>query len=119
MQVVEQDLSAPVLPTTASSVFRLAKFFPKATPMRISVRVTGKGTRIENLTEKTRIEYGAADAVVFGSALPLELNDVLHLQNSDGSLAVEAVVVAMLYCEGGRAIAARFLSETPNWIHKS
>jgi hypothetical protein len=119
MQLVEQEFGAAVLPTAASSVLKLARFFPKAAPMRIPVRVTGKGSRIEDLTERTRIEYRAADAVVFGSALPLELNDVLHLQNSDGSFEVEAVVVAMLYCEGGRAIAARFLSEIPDWTHKS
>jgi hypothetical protein len=119
MHLMEQELAPAVLPTAASSVLRLAKFFPKTGLIRIPIRVTGKGSRIEKFTERTRIEYGSVDTVVFGSALPLELNDALHLQTPDGTNSVEAVVVAMLYCEGGRAIAAKLLSEIPKWMHKS
>lgn len=118
MQLMTQDTAAVVLPSVDSSVRRLARFFPSTTPVRFPVRVTGKGTRVEDLREQTRIEFGSADTVLFGCELPLELNDLVFLRSPDKSFEAEAIVVAMLYCNGGRAVAARFTSEVPNWIIK-
>jgi hypothetical protein len=95
-------------------VAKLAEFFPHATPVRIPVRVTYKGS----LSENTVIEFGTPSEVLFASNLPLEFADSLRLKNADGSLDAAVVVVAMQYRGGETAIAARFSDEVSNWIVK-
>ena len=109
---------AAVASQTASegSVSRLAQFFPEAVAVRIPVRVTGTGDRGLELTEQTLIEFGTAEEVLFASSLPLEFDDHLRLENADGSLRVEASIVALQYHNGQTAIAARFTTKPPNWI---
>ena len=95
---------------------QLAQFFSDVTPIRIPVQVTArlKGGRM--LKERALIEFGTASEVLFASALPLEFDDRLRLENSDGSLDAEAAVVAVRYHQGHRAVAARFSTKVANWI---
>ena len=69
--------------------------------------------------ESTIIEFGTPREVLFACATPLEFADVVRLRTSDGSLEVDASVVAVQYHPGQTVIAARFLKEVPNWIVKS
>lgn len=85
--------------------------------MRIPVRLTRLGTA-EVFSENTVIEFGTPREVLFACAAPLEFADRIHLQNSDGSLDVEATVVAVQYHEGKMAVAARFTRDVTNWIVK-
>jgi hypothetical protein len=115
----------------ATNVAGLARFFPEATPVRIPVQLArslypGASDNEElpqngatNFTESTVIEFGTPREVLFACNTPLEFADVLHLRNSDGSLDVEASVVAVQYHPGQTIVAARFLKEVPNWIVKS
>ena len=64
------------------------------------------------------IEFGTAREVLFSSTLPLEFEDQLQLVNSDGSLDARAIVVAVRYHDGRKAVAARFVGEVGNWIIK-
>ena len=75
-------------------------------------------TAIEQLQEQAVIEFATAHEVVFGSNLPLEFEDALRLINSDGSLDVQATVVAVRYQAGRKAVAARFVTDVKNWIVK-
>jgi hypothetical protein len=95
---------------------QLAQFFADVTPMRIPVQVTAllKGGRM--LKESALIEFGTANEVLFASALPLEFEDRVRLENSDGSLDTEACVVAVRYHQGRRSVAARFSTKVANWI---
>jgi hypothetical protein len=100
-----------------SYVVRLASFFPTATPVRIPVQLT----RVETgqvLSENTIIEFGTSREVLFACTGRLEFADKIRLQNADGSLDVEATVVALQYHEGQTAVAARFTRALPNWIVK-
>ena len=82
--------------------------------MPITVRATrGDGHRLE---DHTVIEFGTSMIVFFDSRLPLELANKIQLENFDGSLRAEAVVVAVRDGAGRRAIAARFVAEVRNWI---
>jgi len=99
-----------------SGLRRLVELFPGATPMRIPISVLVPRGKGQGLEEKTAIEYGTARMVFFESRLPLELDDKFHLQNSDGSLEAEAIVVGLHFVGGRRAIAARFVAEVRNWI---
>jgi len=113
-----REATAPGRSSRESSTAKLAKFFPDSTPLRIAVsltRVEGKGGL---LSESTVIEFGTPREVLFASTLPLEFADKLRLRNSDGTLDVEACVVALQYNGSRTAVAARFTQEVANWIVK-
>ncbi len=101
-----------------SCVARLAEFFPQATAVRIPVRVSRSGGTPAAIAENTTIEFGTPQEVLFACGLPLDFEDRVHLENGDGSLAIEAEVVAMQLHQGKTAVAARFLKNVPNWIIK-
>ncbi len=107
----------------ASTVAGLARFFPEATPVRIPVQLARTLQPAEssaaNFTESTVIEFGTPHEVLFACNTPLEFADILRLRNSDGSLDIEASVVAVQYHPGRTIVAARFVGEVPNWIVKS
>ena len=90
--------------------------------MRIPVQFARTASAVDspsgNFTESTVIEFGTPREVIFACTTPLEFADVLRLRNSDGSLDVEASVVAVQYHPGQTVVAARFLTEVPNWIVK-
>jgi hypothetical protein len=102
-----------------SCVEKLAQLFPGVSAVRIPVRVS---TAVMNgrrrLEEQTVIEFGTAREVLFSSTLPLEFEDPVRVENSDGSLDTRATVVAVRYHNGGKAVAVRFLGEVENWIIK-
>jgi hypothetical protein len=112
---------------SGSVVSRLAQFFPQAMQVRLPVRVTISDSNSQpktavphnghqELTENTVIEYGTAQEVLFASALPLEFEDRVRLENADGSLRAEAHVVAVQYHDGHMAVAVRFVGRIANWI---
>jgi hypothetical protein len=111
---VAQQATAPARSSTHGIVEQLAKFFPQATPLRLAVRVTQPGS--DWLGEGAVIEFGTAREVLFALFQPLEFGDRVRMQNSDGSLDVEATVVAVQYHDGRTAVAARFTSAVTNWI---
>ena len=102
-----------------SCVEKLAQLFPNVLPVRIPVRVSAGVTNgRRRLEEQTVIEFGTAQEVLFSSTLPLEFEDQVRLENSDGSLDTRAIVVAVRYHGGRKAVAVRFAGEVGNWIIK-
>lgn len=99
-------------------VQKLAELFPAASPVRIPVRVSAVSAGRRRLQERTIIEFGTPNEVLFASTLPLEFEDRLRLANSDGSFDTAATVVAVRYHDGRKAVAARFAEEVENWIIK-
>ena len=100
-----------------SSTSKLAKFFPEATPVRIPVRLS-HSAGITDQHEETVIEFGTSTEVLFAASMALEFADKVRVRNSDGSLDVEACVVALQYSQGRTAVAARFTQQVSNWIVK-
>jgi hypothetical protein len=102
-----------------SCVAKLARFFPEAVPVHIPVRVTRMGANgVSALSENAVIQFGTPREVLFASGLPLDFEDKIRLENSDGSLDTEAEIVAMQLHDGNAAVAARFLRDVTNWIIK-
>jgi hypothetical protein len=101
----------------------LAGFFPEATPVRIPVQLArtleASDAAAASFSESTIIEFGTPREVLFASTMPLEFADQVRLRTADGSLDIEASVVAVQYHPGKTVVAARFLKEVPNWIVKS
>jgi hypothetical protein len=106
------------LAAETTCVGKLAQFFPEAIPVRIPVRVSRLRSNPAIVTENTVIEFGTPQEVLFASMLPLDFEDRVHLENSDGSLSVEAEIVAMQVHQGKTAVAARFSRNVTNWIIK-
>lgn len=114
------------VPSAGSAcVGRLARFFPEAVPVRIPVHVSKTGadkssdrSATPSAAEHTVIEFGTPGEVLFASGLPLDFEDTVRVKNADGSLDVEAEVVAMHLVQGQAAVAARFLNDVSNWIIK-
>jgi hypothetical protein len=115
---VPQEAAGRARAATESSIAKLARFFPDATPVRIPVSLMRVGSKKGAVSETTVIEFGTAREVLFASTLPLEFADVLQVKNSDGTLNAEACVVALQYNRGRTAVAARFTREVSNWIVK-
>ena len=105
----------------STPVAGLARFFPDATAMRMPVQFARilESEQPANFSESTVLEFGTSREVLFASKTPLEFADVLRIKNSDGSLDVEASVVAVQYHPGTTLVAARFRGDVPNWIVKS
>jgi hypothetical protein len=119
--LAEQATAASRGALSSNSVASLARFFPDAAPVRITVQLArscGESARPANFSESTVIEFGTPREVLFSCATPLEFADIVRLRTSDGSLDIDASVVAVQYHPGKTVVAARFLSEVPNWIVK-
>jgi len=112
------ELKAAEAREIETCVEKLAHLFPNASAVRIPVKVTTLATAMRPLQEQTVIEFGTANEVLFSSGLPLEFEDGVRVVNSDGSLDTSAVVVAVRYHDGRKAVAARFVGEVSNWIIK-
>jgi len=106
-----------------SLVAGLARFFPEASPVRIPVqlaRIPQPGDSASaTFSESTVIEFGTPREVLFTCRAALEFADQVRLRTADGSLDIEAGVVAVQYHPGQTVVAARFSKDVPNWIVKS
>jgi hypothetical protein len=116
---VSQHFQIASLARDETCVQKLARLFPSASAVRLPVRVIKIASGRKRIHEQTVIEFGTSAEVLFASALPLEFEDRIRVVNSDGSLDVQATVVAVRYYEGQKAVAARFVGQVQNWIIKS
>jgi hypothetical protein len=105
------------LPRDTECVAELARFFPGTVRMRIPAELSKGDAAGES--EHTVIEFGSAEEILFVSALALDFDDIVRLQNSDGSLDITAKIVAMRFHHGKMAVAARFMEDVANWIIKA
>lgn len=90
----------------------LAASFPYAVPMRVSVCVSGIDAQRRAFNEHSTIEYGTPTEMMFSSALPLQHGDKVRITNHDGSVDVQASVVATRYHNGKTAVAVRIDDST-------
>ena len=118
--------TAPARAPQPELVGRLARFFPQATPVRIPILLSRQRQHSDDTDsgqqarpEETVIEFGTACEVLFALDHPLEFADRVLLESKDGSLHIEASVVAVQYHPNRTVVAARFLKNVPNWIVKS
>jgi len=102
--------------TAESCLSRLARLFPEVTAVRLPIRVAVVGREDADSAQATTIEFGTHNEVLFACDLALEVGDRLQIANSNRSLDTEAVVVAVQYHAGRKAVAARFVRAVPTWI---
>ena len=99
---------------------QLARFFPGLSPLRIPVRVLPHRTGQSKLRESTVVEFGGKEFAIFVSALPLEFDDRVRIVHEGEGKAsarpAEAIVVALQYHEGRKAVAVRFVEGSCEWM---
>ena len=95
---------------------RLARFFPKATPVSIPVKITSLRGGSTRLREATLLEYGGFEHAIFLSSLPLEFDDQVRIERDRRGCTADARVVAVQYHEGRKAVAVRFLQGPCAWV---
>jgi hypothetical protein len=84
---------------------QLARFFPKLPVVRIPVEVVLLRSGQRRLREATVVEYGTQ-----------EFDDRVRLVREEKGTPAEAVVIALQYHEGSKAVAVRFLEGPCDWM---
>ena len=99
------------------STERLARFFPEAEPAEVRAMLTplrNGGT----VCESVLVEFASAEKAIFQSSLPLEFNDRVQLEQSNGSAKTEGTVIAVQYHDGQKAVAVQFVNGQSAWVNK-
>jgi hypothetical protein len=63
------------------------------------------------------VQFAAEEIIIFPSTLPLEFDDHVRIEKEGCGRAGEAIVVALQYYDGNKAIAVKLL-EGNDWITK-
>ena len=95
---------------------RLARFFPRATAVRVPVQITSLGAGSTRLREATVVEFGGSEHAIFLSSLPLEFDDRVRIERDRHGGTADATVIAVQYHEGRKAVAVRFLQGPCAWV---
>jgi hypothetical protein len=95
---------------------KLARFFPRATAVRVPVQITALRAGSAKLWEATVVEYGGSEHAIFLSSLPLEFDDKVRIERERNGSSADAKVIAVQYHEGRKAVAVRFLQGPCAWV---
>lgn len=99
---------------------QLARFFPGTTEVRVPVQVTALRGGGSKLREATVLEFAGAQNAIFISTLPLEFDDHVRVERvSRGPSIADAIVVAVQYHEGRKAVAVKFTQGLFDWVTQS
>ena len=95
---------------------QLARFFPQASAVRVPVQVTALRGGHTKLREATVLEFGNTEFAIFLSTLPLEFDDRVRIELHWKGFGADAVVIAVQYHEGRKAVAVRFVPGPCDWV---
>lgn len=70
------------------------------------------------LREAAVLEFGAPEFAIFVSTLPLEFDDRVRLERNRKGCIADAIVIAVQYHEGRKAVAVRFTEGPCDWVTK-
>lgn len=102
--------------TARSCAEQLARFFPRALPVRIAVQITALRPGQARLRERIVVEYSASEHAIFCCTLPLEFDERIRVEQNGTGKTAEAAVIAVQYHEGSKAVAVRFLKGSCDWM---
>jgi hypothetical protein len=113
---VRRPTEATVIVGDQCCAERLARFFPRATPVHVPVQITALRAGGIRLREATVVEFGGAEHAIFLSTLPLEFDDKVRIELGQEGCTAEATVIAVQYHEGNKAVAVRFSQGPCAWV---
>jgi len=82
----------------------------------LRVRVSAVRSGNATLHESVTVEFAAPDCAIFASTLPLEFDDRVRLEREGKSSKAEAIVIAVQYQAGRKAVAVRFAQGPCEWV---
>lgn len=97
---------------------RLARFFPEAEPAEVRAMLTPLRNNAGTVCESVLVEFASAEKAIFQSSLPLEFNDRVRLEQSNGRAKAEGTVIAVQYHDGQKAVAVQFVNGQSAWVNK-
>jgi len=114
---VNSSLVTTLAETDLGGTEQLARFFPDVQPVGVPTMLALTPGASVTVREAVVVEYAGAERAIFASALPLEFDDLIQLENDRGQ-KVEAKVIAVQYQQGKTAVAVQILSGQFSWIKR-
>lgn len=94
----------------------LARFFPEASQVRVSVQVTALRGGNARLREASVVEFATPEHAILVTSLPLEFDDKVRLEGSRKMYSVDATVVGVQYHGEQKAVALKLLRGPCHWM---
>jgi hypothetical protein len=116
---VTRSSEATLIANEQGCTERLARFFPRASAVRVPVQITALRAGNTRLREATVVEFGGSEHAIFLSSLPLEFDDKVRIERDRNGGTAEATVIAVQYHEGRKAVAVRFSQGPCVWVTQS
>ena len=114
-----EKLETSKLERTASvCTERLARFFPEAEPAEVRAMLTPLRNGAGTVCESVLVEFAGAEKAIFQSSLPLEFNDRVQLEQSNGGAKAVGTVIAVQYHDGQKAVAVQFVNGQAAWVNQ-
>jgi hypothetical protein len=110
-------LHSTVVETELGGTAQLARFFPDVQPVGLPVLLKLLRPGSAGVREVVVVEFGGAEKAIFTSALPLEFEDRVRLEDDRGH-GMEAKVIAVQYQQGKTAVAVQILNGPFSWMKR-
>lgn len=114
---MNSSLVTTLAETDLGGTEQLARFFPDARPLGLLTMLALKRGGSVTVRESVVVEYAGGRRAIFASALPLEFDDLIQLENDRGHM-IEAKVIAVQYQQGKTAVAVQISSGQFSWINR-
>lgn len=103
--------------TDVGGTEQLARFFPDAPPLGPPTLLALTRSGSVSVREAVVVEYAGTERAIFASALPLEFDELIQLENGRGQ-KIKAKVIAVQYQQSKTAVAVQILSGKFSWIKR-
>ena len=97
---------------------QLARFFPEAKPLQVRAVLAPLRSGANQVHESVVVEFASAERAIFSSRLPLEFDDRVRLSDTEGNSGCDAIVVAVQYHDGRKAVAVQFADKQIFWVKR-
>jgi len=110
-------LHSTVVETELGGTAQLARFFPDVQPVGLPALLKLLRPGSVGVREVVVVEFGGAEKAIFTSALPLEFEDRVQLEDDRGH-GMEAKVIAVQYQQEKTAVAVQILNGPFSWMKR-
>ena len=93
-------------------------FFPRLNRCRFAAVLAPLRSGANQVHESVVVEFASAERAIFSSRLPLEFDDRVRLSDAEGTAECDAIVVAVQYHDGRKAVAVQFADKQIFWVKR-
>jgi len=95
----------------------LARFFPEVKRVCLPAFLSPVRSGAGGVREPVLVEFAGAGKAIFSSALPLEFEDRVRLENGNDQ-ELDAKVIAVQYRDGKTVVAVHLLHDQDSWVNR-